>query len=50
VVLAAAGMDTRAFRLNWPPGTRLYEMDLPEVLAAKDGVIEDAGASGERWG
>ena len=44
MVLAAAGMDTRAFRLNWPPGTRLYEMDLPEVLAAKDSVIEDAGA------
>jgi methyltransferase (TIGR00027 family) len=44
VVLAAAGLDTRAFRLGWPSGTRLYEMDLPEVLDAKDDVIEDAGA------
>ena len=44
VVLAAAGLDIRAFRLNWPSGTRLYEMDLPEVLDAKEEVIEAAGA------
>jgi len=43
VVLAAAGMDARAFRLDWPSGTRLYELDLPEVLDAKQGVIEAAG-------
>jgi len=39
VVLMAAGMDSRAFRLNWPPGTRLYELDRPEVLATKEEVI-----------
>ena len=44
VVLAAAGLDTRAFRLNWPPQVSLYEMDLPEVLNAKEEVIEAAGA------
>jgi len=44
VVLAAAGLDTRAFRLDWPSGTRLYEMDLPEVLDTKEAVIEAAGA------
>lgn len=44
VVLMAAGMDSRAFRLNWPPGTRLYELDRPEVLAAKEEVIARAGA------
>jgi methyltransferase (TIGR00027 family) len=44
VVLAAAGLDTRAFRLDWPPQVRLYEMDLPEVLDAKEEVIEAAGA------
>lgn len=44
VVLAAAGLDTRAFRLDWPSGTRLYELDLPEVLDAKEAVIEAAGA------
>jgi methyltransferase (TIGR00027 family) len=45
VVLAAAGLDTRAFRLDWPPGTRLYEMDLPEVLNSKEDVIGHAGAT-----
>ncbi len=43
VVLAAAGMDTRAFRLDWPTQTRLFEMDLPQVLEAKDRVIESSG-------
>jgi methyltransferase (TIGR00027 family) len=43
VVLLAAGMDARAFRLNWPPDTRLYELDRPEVLAAKDEVLARAG-------
>ena len=32
VVLMAAGMDTRAFRLAWPEGTRLFELDQPELL------------------
>jgi methyltransferase (TIGR00027 family) len=44
VVLAAAGLDTRAFRLDWPSRTRLYEMDLPKVLDAKEDVIDRAGA------
>jgi methyltransferase (TIGR00027 family) len=43
VVILAAGMDTRAYRLDWPPGTRLYEVDRPEVLAAKDEVLARAG-------
>ena len=45
VVLAAAGLDTRAFRLDWPSRTRLYEMDLPEVLTTKEDVIGKAGAT-----
>src|ERR687894_2064648 len=44
VVLAAAGMDIRAFRLNWPSRTRLYEMDLPEVLDTKEDVLGRVGA------
>jgi methyltransferase (TIGR00027 family) len=44
VVLLAAGMDARAFRLNWPSGTRLYELDRPEVVDAKDEVLARAGA------
>lgn len=39
VVLLAAGLDTRAFRLPWPEGVRLFELDLPEVFAFKEGVL-----------
>ncbi|CAO5171526.1 hypothetical protein FAIPA1_310026 [Frankia sp. AiPs1] len=34
VVLVAAGLDTRAFRLCWPSDVTLYELDQPQVLAA----------------
>jgi methyltransferase (TIGR00027 family) len=44
VVLLAAGLDTRAFRLAWPTGTRVFELDLPEVLAFKDAVLAAGGA------
>jgi len=44
VVLVAAGLDTRAYRLEWPSGTRLYEVDLYDVLEAKEAVIKKAGA------
>jgi methyltransferase (TIGR00027 family) len=44
VVLMAAGLDTRAFRLDWPKETRLFELDQPEVLAYKDVILEAAGA------
>lgn len=44
VVLLAAGLDTRAFRLAWPQRTRVFELDLPEVLAFKDAVLASRGA------
>jgi methyltransferase (TIGR00027 family) len=44
VVLLAAGLDSRAFRLAWPPGVRLFELDLPEVLAFKQRVLAGEGA------
>lgn len=44
VVLLAAGLDTRAFRLDWPAGTRLFEYDLPEMTAFKEGVLREQGA------
>lgn len=44
VVLLAAGLDTRAFRLDWPPGVRLFEIDLPEVLTFKEKVLDGQGA------
>jgi methyltransferase (TIGR00027 family) len=39
VVLLAAGLDTRAYRMPWPAGVRLYELDLPDVLSFKDSVL-----------
>ncbi|MFC6085240.1 class I SAM-dependent methyltransferase [Sphaerisporangium aureirubrum] len=45
VVICAAGMDTRAYRLGWPPGIQVYEVDYPEVLAAKDQVLARLGAA-----
>ncbi len=45
VVLLAAGLDTRAFRLPWPEGVRLYELDLPEVLTFKERVLTERAAA-----
>lgn len=44
VVLIAAGLDTRAFRLPWPAGVRVFELDLPPMLAFKDRVLGAADA------
>ncbi|KOV79915.1 methyltransferase [Nocardia sp. NRRL S-836] len=44
VVLMAAGLDTRAFRIDWPPGTTVYELDLPGLLEFKDDALRDLGA------
>nr|WP_247897331.1 SAM-dependent methyltransferase [Azospirillum argentinense] len=35
IVLVAAGMDTRAYRLRWPSGTSIFEIDHAELLAEK---------------
>ena len=45
VVMLGAGLDSRAFRLNWPPGVTLWELDQPSVLAAKASELRDIGAS-----
>ena len=44
VVLMAAGLDTRAFRLPWPDQTQIWELDQPDVLAYKERVLQAAGA------
>jgi methyltransferase (TIGR00027 family) len=41
VVLVAAGMDARAYRLTWPAGTTVFELDQPPVIAAKNAVLAD---------
>jgi methyltransferase (TIGR00027 family) len=45
IVLLAAGLDTRAFRLTWPEGTRLFELDQPQVLAEKERHLAEAGVT-----
>ena len=44
VVLMAAGLDTRAFRIAWSQGMRLFELDQPEVLYTKEKTLASAGA------
>jgi methyltransferase (TIGR00027 family) len=44
VVIVAAGLDARAFRLDWPAGLRLFEIDQPKVLEFKETVLADTGA------
>src|SRR5262245_12317900 len=39
VVILAAGMDARAFRLEWPHGTRLFEVDREDVFTHKEAVL-----------
>lgn len=44
-VILASGLDTRAYRMTWPEGTAVYEIDQPEVIAFKTRVLADLGAS-----
>ncbi|GAA1091510.1 class I SAM-dependent methyltransferase [Kitasatospora arboriphila] len=39
VVLLGAGMDSRAFRTDWPEGTRLFEVDTAAPLDFKAAVL-----------
>ncbi len=45
VVILAAGLDSRAFRLEWPTGTTVYEIDQPQVVTYKTSTLESAGAA-----
>ena len=44
IVLLAAGLDSRAYRLPWPDGTRVFELDQPQVLDFKREVLTRHGA------
>jgi methyltransferase (TIGR00027 family) len=35
IVILASGLDSRAYRLQWPAGTRIFEIDQPKVLEYK---------------
>jgi methyltransferase (TIGR00027 family) len=44
VVILASGLDTRPYRLWWPPGTTVYEVDQPDVIDFKAAVLRGLGA------
>ncbi|MGH3540946.1 MAG: SAM-dependent methyltransferase, partial [Mycobacterium sp.] len=44
VVILAAGLDSRAYRLRWPDETTIFELDRPQVLDFKREVLAGQGA------
>jgi methyltransferase (TIGR00027 family) len=44
VVILAAGLDSRAYRLAWPDRTTIFELDQPQVLDFKRDVLAEQGA------
>jgi len=43
-VILASGLDSRAYRLRWPAGTVVYEVDQPQVIEFKTRTMTDIGA------
>jgi methyltransferase (TIGR00027 family) len=39
VLHLACGLDSRAFRVNWGPGVRWVDVDMPEVVALREKVM-----------
>lgn len=48
IVILAAGLDARAYRLEWPSGTRIFELDQPKVLAFKARALADDQPAADR--
>ena len=44
-VILAAGLDARAYRLPWPDGTTVYELDQPEVIDFKTKTLTSLSAT-----
>ncbi|MBZ4561173.1 class I SAM-dependent methyltransferase [Mycobacterium avium subsp. hominissuis] len=45
VVILASGLDSRAYRLPWPAGTVVYEIDQPRVIEFKSNTLAEVGAA-----
>ncbi|WP_370963777.1 SAM-dependent methyltransferase [Amycolatopsis sp. cg9] len=45
VVILASGLDSRAYRLPWPPGTVVFEADQPQVAEFKTRTLAGLGAT-----
>jgi methyltransferase (TIGR00027 family) len=43
-VILAAGLDARSWRLPWPDGVTVYELDQPQVLEFKSSTLAEHGA------
>jgi methyltransferase (TIGR00027 family) len=43
-VILASGLDTRAYRLDWPAGTTVFELDQPQVIEFKTRTLAELGA------
>jgi methyltransferase (TIGR00027 family) len=44
-VILASGLDARAYRLRWPAGAVVYEIDQPQVIEFKTTTLADLGAT-----
>jgi methyltransferase (TIGR00027 family) len=44
-VIVASGLDARPYRLWWPPGTTVYEIDQPDVVEFKTQTLRALGAA-----
>lgn len=44
-VILASGLDARAYRLPWPAGMSVYEIDQPQVIEFKTNTLADLGAA-----
>ncbi|MFB7724025.1 SAM-dependent methyltransferase [Nocardia sp. NPDC056100] len=40
-VILASGLDARAYRMQWPSGSVVFELDLPKVLEFKANALAD---------
>jgi methyltransferase (TIGR00027 family) len=45
IVILASGLDSRAYRLDWPAGTTVYEIDQPQVLDYKSSTLVENGVT-----
>ncbi|MCT7658172.1 class I SAM-dependent methyltransferase [Mycobacterium deserti] len=44
-VILASGLDSRSYRLHWPDGTVVYEIDQPQVIEFKTRTLASVGAT-----
>jgi methyltransferase (TIGR00027 family) len=45
VVILASGLDSRGYRLEWPTGTNVFEIDQPKVLEYKAATLDENGVA-----